>query len=241
MMWMKTPRLMQVLDDPMIGIFAALQDLTGDAEVPWHDLAISDELDMVYMGNHSGAKRVSPLVNLLLEDGMLSDASLAKLASSLQHMFGTRWSKEWDTMLLEYDPISNYDMEERETPAQTTETNTPAETTRTRTPSEEKVTNARVDGIFGFNSSADAPSPAGAGDGTSQNEVIADEVITETVDAAETRVLTVDEERVLTRRGNVGVTTSQQMVEAERNLWNWNFFFDVVFPDVDKLLCSMIY
>ena len=45
----------------------------------------------------------------------------------------------------------------------------------------------------------------------------------------------------LTRSGNIGVTTSQQMLESERLLWVWNFFRDVVFPDVDKVLTINIY
>ena len=45
----------------------------------------------------------------------------------------------------------------------------------------------------------------------------------------------------LTRSGNIGVTTAQQMIESERNLWLWNFFYKVVFPDVDKVLTLSIY
>ena len=45
----------------------------------------------------------------------------------------------------------------------------------------------------------------------------------------------------LRRSGNIGVTTSQQMIQAERDLWLWNFFHSVVFPDVDKVLTIPIY
>ncbi len=45
----------------------------------------------------------------------------------------------------------------------------------------------------------------------------------------------------LKRSGNIGVTTSQQMLESERNLWVWNFFRDVVFPDIDSVLVLGIY
>ena len=45
----------------------------------------------------------------------------------------------------------------------------------------------------------------------------------------------------LTRSGNIGVTTSQQMVESERTLWMWNFFRNVVFPDIDRVLTLPIY
>ena len=47
--------------------------------------------------------------------------------------------------------------------------------------------------------------------------------------------------RTLTRSGNIGVTTSQQMLQSERDLWVWNFFHDVVFPAVDHVLTLPIY
>ena len=45
----------------------------------------------------------------------------------------------------------------------------------------------------------------------------------------------------LTRSGNIGVTTSQQMIEAERKVRMWTFFHSVVFPDVDRVLALQIY
>lgn len=44
----------------------------------------------------------------------------------------------------------------------------------------------------------------------------------------------------LTRKGNIGVTTSQQMIQSERELWLWNFF-EVVFQDLDKILTLSVY
>lgn len=47
---------------------------------------------------------------------------------------------------------------------------------------------------------------------------------------------------MLTRTGNIGVTTSQQMIEAERELWRmWNFFRGIVYPDIDRVLTIEIY
>ena len=50
-----------------------------------------------------------------------------------------------------------------------------------------------------------------------------------------------ESERELVRHGNIGVTTSQQMLEQERDLWQWNFVEQVVFPAVDKVLCLPTY
>ncbi len=47
--------------------------------------------------------------------------------------------------------------------------------------------------------------------------------------------------RTLTRQGNIGVTTTQQMIEAQRELLLWEYFYKVVFPDIDKLITLTIY
>ena len=45
----------------------------------------------------------------------------------------------------------------------------------------------------------------------------------------------------LTRQGNIGVTTTQQMLQSERDLWKWNYFTEVVFPDLDSVFTLKIY
>ena len=47
--------------------------------------------------------------------------------------------------------------------------------------------------------------------------------------------------RTLTRSGNIGVTTTQQMIQAQRELLLWDYFYKIVFPDIDKLLTLCIY
>lgn len=46
--------------------------------------------------------------------------------------------------------------------------------------------------------------------------------------------------RTLTRSGNIGVTTSAQMISGEIELWKWNFY-ESVFADVDKILTLGVY
>ena len=45
----------------------------------------------------------------------------------------------------------------------------------------------------------------------------------------------------LTRQGNIGVTTTQQMLQSERDLWKWNYLTEVVFPDLDSVFTLKIY
>lgn len=46
--------------------------------------------------------------------------------------------------------------------------------------------------------------------------------------------------RELTRSGNIGVTTSQQMIQSSIDLWQWNFY-NQVFEDLDTLLTISTY
>ena len=46
--------------------------------------------------------------------------------------------------------------------------------------------------------------------------------------------------RELTRSGNIGVTTSQQMIQSEISLWEWNFYHSVM-KDIDSLLTISTY
>lgn len=48
------------------------------------------------------------------------------------------------------------------------------------------------------------------------------------------------QDRTLMRHGNIGVTTSQQMLNSEIELWQWDFFSGV-FKDIDKILTIQTY
>ena len=257
------------------GVFSALQA----TEVPWKDENISTSLDTLYHGNH-GARIISPLVKKLLDtDNTLSSANKTKLATAIYNLYSEKWTKLWNTLSLEYDPIKNYDMEERETPAEITRTITPAETTETVTPAEttETVTPAETtetitpaettvnekpaktvqeNEVSAFNSVSyvDDTKTTITGDdedkgvtsidvdsaGSNKLEVDTAGTNKLEVDTAGSEALTVQNERVLTRSGNIGVTTSQQMIQSERDLWQWNFF-ESVFTDLDYVLTLQIY
>lgn len=58
---------------------------------------------------------------------------------------------------------------------------------------------------------------------------------TETLQGTDSKQETVN--RTMTRSGNIGVTTSQQMAQSEIKLWNeWNFYRNSVFPAVAYVL-----
>lgn len=161
------------------------------------------------------------------------------------------WEKIWEALQEEYKPLENYSMLERMTNDVTqkaygktttrtdnlshsktgNDTNTP-NLTETETPN---ITNARDRGVYGFNSQPNNAVPDSeetetetgtkttATTGTSRTDYNTTESDTGTQTAADTGTDTETRNYQLTREGNIGVTTSQQMLESEIELrCKWN-------------------
>lgn len=208
------------------GIFYYLNQL----DVPWKpDTEAGTGIDSVlldseYMFNIAGDRFVSPLLAYYVgEDETITDIKAEQLALIIFSINSVRWSRLWETLNLEYNPIENYDMHEVMTDDETV---IDYGKTVTRTPN---TTETSTNEVQGFNSSTYNPS----------DKVTTSETGTES--HAETGSDTHTRNYDLRRTGNIGVTTSQQMIESERALWVWNFFHDVVFPDLNKYLTLSIY
>lgn len=373
----KIPRLIDLFPAWLDGggIFKAMS--SSGYVAPWSSLIAPEVLDLEYLGNHSGYKRPSPLVERLTVDGSLNQEAITRLTRVLQGLYAERWEKLYATMTAEYNPIENYRMEEEGTQTgtvgtdrktsrtdseKTTESGTDTGTvktdrsqtrmdtekttetgTQTGTVGNQKTHSLNVDdvlthsgtekiertatdtetpaevitktgtgkatqdkSVYAFNSPDKVPSEYQEGDTTtadtethsgtnktdksesetrtpnltedrsrtesgSENETRTDDLshaqnidkelsgsdtgeetrtddLTHTLDISkdgsvestdsETRID--DLSHTLTRHGNIGVTTSQQMLESERELWMWQIF-DVVFADVDRVLTIPIY
>lgn len=118
------------------------------------------------------------------------------------------------------------------------------------------ATNTNQNGIWGFNSSTSVPSDMADGSATSENTNTRDLTETETgTDTTErtntdtynreytekgTDVTAGASSRKLTRTGNIGTNTFQNLLQQERNIWMYNFF-EQVFKDVDSVLTIPIY
>ncbi len=119
---------------------------------------------------------------------------------------------------------------------QTTKTTTGTETdntTRTNTGTEKNAGTKTTSGTETLEESH-----------TGANETVdtTEKTGTETVDESETGNEKTNETTThkLTRSGNIGVTTSQQMIQSERDLWIWNFV-DTVCRDLDSVLTCNIW
>lgn len=217
------------------GVFKALY--SAHTDVAW--LAAYESLDIEYYGNRSGDKRASPLLEALHE--AYPESALDKIAALLWNRYSTQWGKLWATADFEYKPLENYNMIEKATP----------DITRTRTPSLTEEVSRSTDittatdsqndsAIFGFNSSTAQPQ-ANASGATSQRMTGSSDTNRDIKSTSGTEIETETGTRELTRSGNIGVTTSQQMMESEIDLWSKWDIVATIFRDVDKVMTCHVY
>ena len=239
------------------GIFNYLSQSTA---MPWasNTFATSSTLDLEYFGNRSGGKYCSPIVKLLIDDeGLLSSQARQSIANLIVAKYLVNWQKLWATMTAEYNPIHNYDMtEESDTSTADDRNISRADTSGSfGTMTDEfgkgqTITHGRGETDttyrYGMNNTEPLTKPAesltvqesgttGVAD-TGSNTSTSQSTDTSRSSVMEGKSGT--EHHELRRSGNIGVTTSQQMLQSERDLWTWNYF-DQIFKDLDAELGLM--
>ena len=217
------------------GIFDALAEVAGDL-LPWADAADSEYLNFDYFGNHSGAKYPAPVVMLLLDDNEeLTESARLKLASIIWAKFREPWSHLWLTNEISYNPIHNYNMSDTRTLVRG-DSDSRATTSESSQSTEHGKTDDTTEFVYGLNNTDQ--------DGKKSDRISSQEGGETTVTYGQSGfsdgVAAREETETTQRSGNIGVTTTQQMMEAERNVWLWNFF-DQVYKDIDTVLSLPIY
>lgn len=163
------------------------------------------------------------------------------------------WERLYKTTLLEYNPIENYDRMEEWTEAEDTKKNTEADATGTsRTDTDGTTTKqSNTDGVINdqkyvsaYNEVEFTPTER---DNNTQNEKNnSEQKDVGTVSVKTSAENTTDEtgNRNLLRKGrahgNIGVTTSQQMIEAERDVALYNII-DVIINSFKNRFCLQVY
>lgn len=230
------PLLREVFVDWKIGygIFEALSAI--GVELPWDDLADSTVLDIEYFGNRSGGKFVAPVImNLLGDETELSETDRQLLARIIWTKFGEPWKHLWDTNVVAYNPIHNYNMTDKremakgESEAKAGHDSSVDTTTHGRA-------NEVTENVAGLNNTNNKGKLA---DVSISQESGTTGVVGQR-DTKDDTVRASNEVETTTRSGNIGVTTTQAMLTAEREVWMWNFF-DQVYKDIDSVLSLPIY
>lgn len=239
------------------GIFSYLSQLT---DMPWKDAEFVDEtvLDIEYFGNHSGGKFCAPLIKHLLgDDDALSSQARVIIAKIIITKYLNNWNKLWATNVVSYNPIHNYDMVETKHTEATADNVETVDGTLGRTGTltdayGKTITTAHGRGEtdttyrYGMNNTTPLEKPSDDvvmqesgstvetnGGSDTQTRQLTDKNDVETVQDNEST-----EDYELRRAGNIGVTTSQRMLQDEREVWAWNYFAQI-FKDLDNELGLM--
>lgn len=201
-----------------------LTKLVQDNKIDYLTVEEAITLDNDYFLNHSNNKTISPLLNAYLESGSAIGDILTSIATLTFLRYGSNWQNIYDAYNTVYKALENYSMIEESTDTDTIDAFTEVQSKTT-------TSNTRTNNIYGFDSTTPTPATqeVSSGDTTGNvgdNYSQSDESRTNT--------------HVLTRSGNIGVTTSQQMLESEIELRKYDFYASV-FRDIDKVITLKIY
>lgn len=143
------------------------------------------------------------------------------------------WEKLYNTTTLDYNPIDNYDRTETETTTNERTNNASGKQDSTTT-NDLSIASDNAHKVAGYDSGTlvTAESDNGSVDNTG--------TVTNNITSSSTNNDTDNGTRTLHSRGNIGVTTTQQMIEQERNISEFNIY-DYIVKSFKRRFCIMLY
>lgn len=230
------------------GFFTTMQNSVTTEEYPPYFVGNETLLDYGITAYAYG--RELGVVYDAIKDMVLDDNDLrASMAYETLTVFRNAWDNIYAALTADYNPINNYSMTEsgEDTRTNTGTQSTSGERSGTETETPNLTTTATGEnnssgGLYGFNSAESVPSDTTHGTNTNTNTQ-SGTVNTNTSDTtASTRTDDLTEKNIHTfeRSGNIGVTTSQQMIESELELRKKQFY-SIVYKDIVNHLCLSVY
>ena len=234
------------------GIFRVLARQHPDV-----DFLQDETMDFDFLTAHSGQKAVSnSVLAYLVKYGIdvpdrpirvLSQKGIDALARVIWSKFGDAWSKIYAALETEYKPLENYSMDEKTEPNLTDEfgvsddyekklhRDVNSKTTTTDQGSDTKTS------VWGFNTTSTDGVPEGNIHTGGSVVTEADKLYNNSDDIETQKGKRIEKhtgDTKVHRSGNIGVTTSQQMLQSEIDLRIKNHMEDIIFNDVDQILTT---
>lgn len=136
------------------------------------------------------------------------------------------WNKLAKTLNLEYDPIANYDRKEERT------LNTEGKGTSDNSGSDVSQTSGQgTEKVNGFNASLNMVNRA-RNDTTNNGSITYGKKTAETFEK--------EDKEIIRAYGNIGVTTTQQMMQQERDIAKFNLY-DIIAEEFKLRFCILVY
>lgn len=244
---MRRPKLRDTIKNPRYeGIFIELFNIN---QFEWLTRKFANTINYEYYILHSGDKLVSKILltdefssRLVTEEYpdsfvitrddkhyIITDSLIDKMKSAAQvifNKFGDKWNRIYALLVEEqYNPIHNYNMKEIISSEKLTSNTRKQKTKVTTSLGTSSYT-------YGYNSATETPTDKVASNNTISGN-LDDNIITDNGG---------DESTITTEKsGNIGVTTTQKMVVDELDIRLKNIFNDIIFKDVDSILCLSVY
>lgn len=192
-----------------------------------------------YLYNHSGNKEESCLLSNYV---FVNDNSLDILNNIIKNIYLDKWNKLYNVLNSEYNPIENYNRVEN-----TTINNTGNETTNENINNSEVLTgghtnnntNENTHKVSAFNDENFSNDSNDVNNSTDEF-IYNNETKTNTGTNTSSKNNTGTNETHSTISGNIGVTTTQQMIVSEIELRKYNLVNEF-YSDLDNLLTIGIY
>lgn len=184
----------------------------------------ADILDLDYCTTVSGDKYLSK--NFMRQYERYDLEVLQYFAMILYKRFGVKWDKLFTALNTEYNPLENYSMDETRTPNLTDETkNTGDDKTSAN------LDNTTTSYVVGYNTANEKESGKTTSNGNATNNY-------SKVDYNSTHTSKHTGTEHITRTGNIGVTTSQQMLQSEFEVRQYDFY-QGIYNDIDEFITTL--
>lgn len=178
----------------------------------------NEDLDLLYYNQHSGEKIVSSIAEKYQND-------MKQLAKIILAKFDDKWNHIYEALKEEYNPVYNYNMEE------TLERDLVNSSKGTSTDESSSQSSSEVnEQVYGFNSTEAVDSNKSNGVGSSSYSL----------SNSNSKDTSYKGTEKTTRKGNIGVTTTQQMIMEEIEMRK-HLFYDMIMEDIDLVMTLQIY
>lgn len=160
----------------------------------------------------------------------IDDAGLMNIAKSIYYRYGVKWNKDYDAFMAEYDPISNYNRKQKQTRkvVNNESVNNTENGTETNTNNGTQTVNlSAFDNEVLKKDSETINDDTGKLTRNNTYNTVKDNDMNETFTDETT--------------GNIGITTSQQMIESEFMLREKHRLIDIISNDIREALTLKIY
>ena len=191
----------------------------------------------------NGERTISPLLENIIKVYGDENGQANAILGWIDAHYYIKWKFQYDALATKYDIVSPYDMNIAETESNQLDTDTKIDQTTTGTYSDSDKLSSHntdnTDSIYAFNSTTNpVPTDKSVGTEDSSRSGSGSNSGTKniTTDYGSKRNIT----RNLTRKGNIGNTTKQELIERELRLRD-TLVYKIIFKDLNEFLTRSVY